>query len=502
MVVSEKINTHNISDLKNLKVKGHTTITLRNVKTGEVEVYEDDNMQTNAVSEMLMNCGWLGSDNLNQSNLIEQLLGGVLLFDDEIDEDATIVMAPDGLTMIANGAMNESNGSQEGDPTEMGSYDAQNSGWQNDGSYIMHYEWSTSQGNSDHSIACVCATGKQWGYAGEGNAQSGVSKDPTTQLNLNGSYNEYVITGYPCRLSLEDSSVYGIDLSDVSNGNITIRKYRLPIKTVNLKGTPNEPVVLSEDTISAPSHMAGNMTWIDDAGGKLMIMSSNGGTGLWGSSYTQYLFEIDPVAKTATESSFLNTSGDDLLGVCWPVWMGCDCVAFINGNTAYSPTRYTSKVYSAKRMNGAWGAMQRCANPFGVDRENWSYATSSGWNYALRAHGTRAVVHGQKVWDSGYGNDYNDLLFDYETNSCWMLNSASQNRLHDLNSNINESYDGVAIGYVRADKGSNKFGIRISRHQSCIATINNLASPIQKTPDKAMTLQYRFEFIDDDSSNS
>lgn len=40
-----------------MKIHGHSTIELRNVKTGKVEKYEDDNMVTNALQRFLQDTG-------------------------------------------------------------------------------------------------------------------------------------------------------------------------------------------------------------------------------------------------------------------------------------------------------------------------------------------------------------------------------------------------------------------------------------------------------------
>ena len=97
---------------------GKILLELKDIKTGKVEKVFEHNMQTNAIDEMVTNCGWLNNDNLDKSNLAEQLLGGVMLFDDDIDEDADIVYVPEGLTMVANGAVGTVN---NGNPTELGS---------------------------------------------------------------------------------------------------------------------------------------------------------------------------------------------------------------------------------------------------------------------------------------------------------------------------------------------------------------------------------------------
>ena len=292
--------------------KGETTITLRDAD-GHEEVYHDRNMQTNAINEMLRNCGWLNRDNLDQTNLATQLLGGVLLYHDTITEDATVVVAPAGNAMTANACHGIGNGESEGDPTEMGSYVAGESGWQNDGSLLLVFEWTTSQGNG--TISAVCATNKEYGYCGEGNANN-LQRSTKQSLTLSGTATLYTIQGVPCKLSLSDSSVYGIAL-DQENETITIRKYRLPLSKVNIKGTPTAPVVLSETEIAMPAHMVGatiggyeSTGGIQDIDGHLIVLNTaTPSSGYWGTDYTQYMWDIDPAAGTVTESTLLNTSG-------------------------------------------------------------------------------------------------------------------------------------------------------------------------------------------------
>ena len=494
MKIKQKIKQNNTTNnVKSLQIKrGHTKLILRDIHTGKEEVYEDDNMQTNAINEMLVDCGWLNRDNLDQNNLATQLLGGVMMFDQTITEDATIIDAPNGCTMIANASYGVSSGTSASDPTEMGSYTAGESGWEGN-TLVLQYDWLASQGNSSSPIKCICATGKDWGYVGEGNAQSVLSRSSKVTPQLYGVITEYYVSGYPCRLSILDSSIYTVDFSDLANGNLTIRKYRLPLTKVNLRGTQSNPVILSEVTISAPEHMtSSNIHVIRDTGNKLMVNNSSTSTSaVWGTDYTQYLWEIDPVTATATETVIANTSGtDELKSMCNCVWMGDDCVAFISGTEGYI-TRDGRKIYSMKRTNGTWGNIQVCDSPFGI----YGNRIDTGWYHSVRTWQNRALVYGQYYSGEYY---YNELMFDYDLNKCWLTNGTSQ-RSGELGA-YSEVHDAPMICYQRYLSTSNPvvYRIRINRHQACIATINNLASPVQKTPDKSMTLQYTFEFIEDD----
>ena len=69
-----------------MALKGHTRIELRNIETGEVEVHEDDNMVTNALSKLLGNYGWFANDTLYEVM-------------NRKDDDASVSACSDAATM-------------------------------------------------------------------------------------------------------------------------------------------------------------------------------------------------------------------------------------------------------------------------------------------------------------------------------------------------------------------------------------------------------------------
>ena len=155
-----------------MALKGKTTFELTDVNTGEVEVIEDSNMITNGLQEFLttygyFDCNVLDSDYMGTNSLWVNALGGLFLFDTNIDEDANNIFMPAGVRMIGNGSKDTSNSSE---CTELGSYNATESGLQSDGSVKFVYDFSTQQANG--SIACACLTSKLGGYIGMGNASN------------------------------------------------------------------------------------------------------------------------------------------------------------------------------------------------------------------------------------------------------------------------------------------------------------------------------------------
>ena len=479
------------------EVKGEVTLILKNEKTGEIEEIKEHNMMTNAIAEMLVNCGWMNADNLDKSNLVEQLLGGVLLLDDELDENEDLVYVPEGVGMTANGAVGTVN---NGVPTELGSYSSTESGWQQDGSYVEVYDWTTSQGNG--TIACVCATNKEFGYGGAGNVISGGVASRMT-LSLVGSGTGYYVTGMPCKVSLEDSTCYTVDFSDYANNKIKIRKYLLPINEINIKGTPSSPTLLSESEINMPSSLAtwmqtirtstdwGVFTCVDygvmaDIGGKVAVLNCpRSASDVWGTNYTQKLWEIDPVNETVTETTLLNTSGETLKGMCLPTWVDENTLVWVDGyiyQSSYNSYVDSTAVYSMRRENGTWGTIQSCENPNGIAT---SYVTASGYPSKIQANPATAFMPCGKLYFTGQRS--NVLIFDFDKNEIsWTNNSVS-------NGYRRFPTDHPLISWWMQSE-NNGYTLRLIRNQNCIATIFNLATPVTKTSEKTMKLLYRFTF--------
>ena len=159
-------------------IKGHTEIQL--YKDGKmVQKTHDDNMLTNALAGYFKNYGLLnptpfGSDVYN--DFITTLLGGVLLLDTAITEQASIIHVPGGVLMTGHGAYGVSNGSAQGDPTELGSFNAAQSGWADNNHTQFRMVWDFTTEQSNGTIACACLTSRAHGFIGEGNGTSKVRR--------------------------------------------------------------------------------------------------------------------------------------------------------------------------------------------------------------------------------------------------------------------------------------------------------------------------------------
>ena len=503
--MKDKVKTTPICNTpKPLKIKeGRVTITLED-KHGNREVVADHNMQTDAIEKYLDNCGWLNSDNLNKSSLVPDLFGGIMLFDGEIDE--TRLTVSEGLYMIANGALGITN---SGTPYELGSCSAieTETGWQADGSYLQTYRWDENHGNCPQgkSIQSVCLVPKWYGICGEGNGSGEVSTNRGTPRTWGGNATEYSMEGHIVKVSVLNSECYTVDISKVvSDSEIVIRKYRIPTRKVNLKGTPSAPILLEETTITAPASLVTDMTanhrhsgydtgTITVHDGVLALFSVNysyNGDSKWGVGYTQYLWEIDAVNETATETVIQNTSGETLLGMLNCIWVDENTVAFINGHCNYEYNAYAdgTQVYVVKRTQGVFGAMDKYANPNGA----------AGGNMFLRALGWRTLFtrHDGRVMVGGGNNGKGAVVLDTVGEALYVTNAANN---ADPSGDYKFDYISTDLPLInfRAQGGT----LVLVRDSAFMSTIFNCPTAYTKDATKTMTVVYRLTFEEEEEEN-
>lgn len=155
-------------------MKGYTDIELTNVKTGEVRKYHDENMLTNGVAHALSQSPYsFGTFHEKRNQIMVDkppswlLMGGLLLFDKQLEENPETLVPPDGVKMVGNAVAGVSNAS--GVP-EFGNFDAKASIYEVSGKTAVQkfvYTFDTTQANG--TIASVCLASAQAGYYGFGN---------------------------------------------------------------------------------------------------------------------------------------------------------------------------------------------------------------------------------------------------------------------------------------------------------------------------------------------
>ena len=148
-------------------MKGHVKIELTDVVSGKKDVYEQDNMMTNALAKML---AFTSGHSMGQSTLNVYashwyyLLGGVALFDTAFDTDPNHFYPPAGTNMVGCGGVEDANSYTW--VTPWGIYNAQESDLSQTDAKKMVWDFPTNHANG--TIASVALThrntGRFWGF--------------------------------------------------------------------------------------------------------------------------------------------------------------------------------------------------------------------------------------------------------------------------------------------------------------------------------------------------
>lgn len=421
-------------------IKGHTMIDLTNVKTGKTEHWEDDNMVTNALTYFMAQGGMTNPTALNnyiRGDIIKYLLGGVMLLDTALTERATNVRVPAGVGMTANGAMEILNSEA---PTELGSWNATESGWQQDGSLKMVWDWTTSQGNG--TINCVSLTSRYQGMRGIGN-KSGGSKGNSVSLNEYNVDSNYFIDG--TILGYNDNKAYTITtMDDVSA--FEVRVVPFPVTSQDVRDTPTTRRVIETVTLAIPEAMQN--TGFNRL--KTMYSANGHAYGLFavyvpysGVSRFAYVLDFNCSTKTGTWQTIDFTA------------LGLTSVNMNDCNVGISPTHIIADKYLIELAN--------TAN-----------------NYELDMTVTNAIFcfNGERFYNISGTSSY---VIDAVTHSAYPTNGGSIPFYGPTASPL--------IGFIPTFSAAH-----VGRDVDYIATINNLDSAVTKTADKTMKVTYILRF--------
>ena len=216
-------------------MKGKTIIELTDVKTKEVQRIEDNNMFTNALDSVFNQIPWWHSNNsvgkaendiTSLVPIIGNALGGLLLFPEEIEENANTLYAPatNKPTAIA------SYDAYSGEDTRRGSFNDIESGKITNG-YRFVWDFATSAGNG--AIKCACLTSRKGG-AGYWQGGDNIIKDPNS-----GAYYEPVGARYTIWNDMTYCYAFGADDKGIYyKTGADIYRIRTPRKSFSLFGSP------------------------------------------------------------------------------------------------------------------------------------------------------------------------------------------------------------------------------------------------------------------------
>ena len=176
-------------------LKGTMTIELTDVHTGEKETVVEHNMITNALQEIFRPLGLNKSPGkfLNSyAPYYQKLLGGLLLFDRNIEENPNNLYPPAEAQLIGCGAYGVQNNTTG---TSRGGYNQTESELNLANRYMKYvYDFATSQANG--TISCVCLTHLNGGFTSYGSDDAVYTSSYPLGIQLADSTLQYVYTGY------------------------------------------------------------------------------------------------------------------------------------------------------------------------------------------------------------------------------------------------------------------------------------------------------------------
>ena len=237
-----------------MAIKGKSVIELYNPNTRIKQRYEDENIVTNAFKYLFGQNICAGANQTFMNNflpLYKKGLGGIILFDSQIEENPNIVVAPNtvGCTGYA------STDAYSGSDLSRGSMNTNETSLIDNGMKFV-WDFATSQANGD--IACVSLTHEKGGKVGYG-SNTYPSGDGILLSNLivgttyfsEGSYSGYCVVNDIMYIATRTSL-----------NTLRLRKYKLYSQDINLKNYYGSPKLIEEKSVTVTSVVTMNTLYL------------------------------------------------------------------------------------------------------------------------------------------------------------------------------------------------------------------------------------------------
>ena len=198
-------------------IKGKSKIELKNIKTGEVKIYENENMITDLFNILPSPMNFYSALSKFEYPIWKNVFGGILIFNKHIDENQSTII-PFGDNQPFASAGNNSNTTER---TDRGSFNETESGIQSDGSVKMVWDFATSQGNGTiNALALTTAKGGMCGY--------GSNENVTT------TYKTTLLSDRPLIIDYDNNKLYIWSYLSGKQTNIEIKEYDIALNKLKL----------------------------------------------------------------------------------------------------------------------------------------------------------------------------------------------------------------------------------------------------------------------------
>lgn len=497
MKLRDKINTQSIGGAILPKLHGHTKIILTDVKTGEQEIHEKDNLVTDAVATIFAKNLW-GTKNYEELLPLTDMFGGVLCFEDELTESATNIWLPsesENKVIAHCGQTAHSSAS-----TTRGNYNGTLSKPIPEADDIKTgfrfvYDFPTNVGNGQ--ISSLALTHKWLGDIGtrpveavDGETLLIDNTNKTKVYEEDGEYPSFDDALF-CALDIDDTNGTGthVYLSD-TNGNTSLIVKELVNGGIIKRGI-NQKLgyfdVESTHTITLTrAFRARNSAVCIDVSGNIYVVTAGNSSG-----HTLYINKIDPADNYAVTAMTITEQSMDL-GYIQSGDTGSMASAnavnllSIQGGYIYFPNSTNRSFYKIKLEDSTSDITLLDSNL----TENLNINLCGMVNAASNLiYGANFIVNGNTVYPS---------QFSLSTN----LKSCTSTRTLSYRSPVLRFLPTEDLCYEWAYEYDEDYNARFYLCSGFpldyIATIQNLSQPVVKDNSKTMQIQYTITIVDEE----
>ncbi len=492
-------------------MKGHTKIELKDVNTGEVKVVEEDNMVTSALKRLLFVNPLLANPvasnpvtNLG-STIIGNLIGGILLFENAIDEKINTCCVPAGNKMTARGVHGLA---YSGVVTECGSFNTNESGFQEDGSVRLVYDFNSSQGNGQ--ISCVSLTSTSGGKMGIGDNIENIDPKEISDVEFN-VYGEIKSNisypGYNLALlsSVNNIAVYFTEGYQVSvTRTIEFKVYDAPISSISVFDKSDYSSFKSSSN-AIPAERLIKTFSVALPEKVLSCFGTSGSSDVYRGGYVPYFFDGKIRIIFGPHSSNIAPKGVAYLCIIDPITETIDVKDIVNnslGSMALSDDRYISTSYD---YEFDWARQVAVTQKYLIA----PIFVDGGWKlYRINIEDNTDIVDlGFTKFTENSSNTIPSIYFRFITeefvyfeygNGNFVINVlAGEVKRTNANHIVYNRYGyyssqvhGNDLLLVNSWRYGSSSGNNLYPHTVPLITINNLSEPVVKTASQTMKVTY------------
>lgn len=474
-------------------MKGHAKIELTEVDTGKKKVVEHDNMLTKAISEYVKPIALTGYTPLLDCKTKGQfnvLFGGLFLFDGAIEENADITYPPKGVHCTGRG----SNISYGGEDTNLGSFNSNESGFDENGNYKMVWDFNTSQANG--TIAALSLTSLLGGRSGLGSPVfDSTIHMGTIQQFYNADYAFYtkvegVTISKNIAFAIEDNVYFLLynnvyyssnepDLYMKNSGMLSLLKVKMSVDNIVFNNNiSNSNMRYERVDISIPTKI---MNQITDNNGII------GGICLDG----RYMYAM----LTTAHKYIAKNEEINLLKIDTQNNFSAEVVSFVNTTNEVLFRSYSTSSNSIPKYGGEWFVADgyyicinqnrdklyriKISDPTDVAAIDMSLA--NGWKSTLFMRFIGKITDGTVLLKL---SSWNCFIIDLDewTCKCAAINTFDTDYLTTVTPDKSKFVVSMRSGYSEM--------ITMVQNPFYLATINNLSEPVTKTSAHTMKVTY------------